>query len=105
MQRMMVVSLSCWMICTQGCAADEVENPSSVPEKCLEVIHSYVRETRHWDPEAYVVDGESFGRDGLGFSVWLLKETKNPAPPGGTESFHVDLDDECSRVTGELGYQ
>lgn len=104
-QKMMVVSLSFWMICTQGCAADEAEIPSSVPKQCLEVIHGYIKKTRGWGPDTYVVDGESLGTDGLGFSIWLLRETEIPPPPGGGESFHVDLDHDCSRVTGELGYQ
>lgn len=104
-QRMMVVSLSFWMIFAQGCAADEMETPSVVPDKCLEVIHGYIKETRGWGAETYVVDGESLGTGDLGFSVWLVKETKIPAPPGGGESFHVDLNHDCSRVTGELGYQ
>lgn len=103
--KLIVVSLGLGIIFTQGCAADETEVSSSVPRKCLEVIHSYVKKTRRWEPDTYVVDGESLGTEGLGFSIWLLRETEVPGPPGGGESFHVDLDHGCSRVTGELGYQ
>lgn len=90
---------------TQGWTADEGEVSSSVPKKCLEVIHSYVKKSRGWEPDTYVVDGESLGTDGLGFSIWLLRETEVTGPPGGGEAFHVDLDHDCLRVTGELGYQ
>lgn len=39
---------------TQRWTADEGEVSSSVPKKCLKVIHGYVKETRGWEPDTYV---------------------------------------------------
>jgi hypothetical protein len=76
-----------------------------VSVKCLQVVQEHVKKTRGWDPTAYVVDAEDVGGSGRGFSVLLLAEMSARRPAGGAESFHVDTDLACSRVTGELGYQ
>lgn len=93
------------LILGQGCAASNSDAKASVPKKCSEVIHEYVKRTRGWDKSSYVIDEEGFGGPGLGFSVWLLEEDIKILPPGGGRSFHVELDQACTRVTEELAYQ
>lgn len=89
----------------QSRAASESDAQSSVPKKCSELIRNYVKATRGWDAKNYVIEKEGFGESSLGFSVWLLEEYKEILPPGGSKSFHVDVDQACSKVVGELAYQ
>lgn len=84
---------------------DRARATPAIPEQCLKTVRDYVKRTRGWDATAYVVDAEDVGGSGRGFSVLLLAEMSARRPAGGAESFHVDTDLACSRVTGELGYQ
>lgn len=93
------------LMTSQGCAAPSQEARSLIPERCSDTIHDYVKKARGWKESAYVIDEEGFGGPGRGFSIWVLAEDGVIPPPGGGKSFHVELDQECSRVTEELGYQ
>jgi len=81
------------------------QTATAAPEQCLKIVRDYVKRTRGWDASTYMVEGESVGSPGRGFSVMLLAEMGVLLPPGGGQSFHVDTDRECSRVVGELAYQ
>lgn len=103
--RCLVVMALCGFMSNQALAATTSGSQPSVPVTCLELIHNYVKKTRGWERSSYVVEDENFGGDGLGFSVWLLSELSVLRPPGGGESFHVDVDKKCLRVNRELAYQ
>ncbi|WP_093536269.1 hypothetical protein PWP89_12065 [Stenotrophomonas rhizophila] len=84
---------------------DGVRATPAIPEQCLKTVRDYVKRTRGWDATVYAIDAEDVGGSGRGFSVRLLAEMSAQRLAGGAESFHVDTDPACSRVTGELGYQ
>ncbi|HBZ45751.1 MAG TPA: hypothetical protein DEO93_00145 [Stenotrophomonas sp.] len=84
---------------------DGVRAKPAIPEQCLKTVRDYVKLTRGWDATVYAIDAEDVGGSGRGFSVRLLAERSAQRLAGGAESFHVDTDPACSRVTGELGYQ
>lgn len=103
--RFFVIAVLLSLAAEQGCAASRPDDATSVPIKCSDLVRDYVKKTRGWDAGSYVVEEEEFGGPVLGFSVWLLEEDKAAAPPGGGKSFHVDVDQSCSKVLNELAYQ
>lgn len=89
-----------------GCAAKELRGEKGLQglERCVMTIETYVQATRGWKREMYRIAEESSGTADIGFSVQHVHDSVL-LPEGGLKSFHVDLDQRCSKVIREGHYQ
>ncbi|HCT28298.1 MAG TPA: hypothetical protein DIW85_19115 [Stenotrophomonas sp.] len=102
----MKVGLLFSLLMAGGCAAKEPRGEKRLQglDRCVTTIETYVQETRGWKREMYRIAEESSGTADIGFSVQHVHD-RVLLPEGGLKSFHVDLDQRCSKVIRESHYQ
>lgn len=72
---------------------------------CVRVVDAYVRRTRGWTPADYLVSLSATVGGGRGFAVLHRDDLADPLGSKERRSFHVELDQACSKVTEELQFQ
>lgn len=93
-----------------ACANSELKkrvmsSESYFQKKCLLVAEDYVGKTRGWRRENYQMIPVQSELGGEAFSVVYLPGVNSSASAGNRESFHLELDKNCSKLITELGYQ
>lgn len=86
-----------------GCRAEPASTLAQ-DGSCLSVVAQYVSDTRNWSEADYDVLPEVVEEGVNGYSILYRRDLDVP-PPVQLKSFHVDLDERCSKVVRELAYQ
>ncbi|HAI46972.1 MAG TPA: hypothetical protein DCM50_09785 [Stenotrophomonas sp.] len=91
----------------QGLSAQTSANILAAQQQpdCVRVVDAYVLRTRAWKPTTYFVALSAPVAAGRAFAVLHVDELADPLYLGERKSFHVELDQSCSKVTEELQFQ
>lgn len=83
----------------------EQEVEVSFKARCLNVAEKYVKETRNWRKSDFEVQPQQAELGGIGFSIFYLPDKNLRSISQRGKSFHLELDNGCNKVIGELAYQ
>lgn len=73
--------------------------------ECVRVVEAYVRRTRAWSTTAYLVATSPPLAGGRGFAVLHQDDLADPLSMQERKSFHLELDQSCSKVIEEFWFQ
>lgn len=119
MSRLSMITLCLVLTCAPAaCGASGKVALQTLPEKtranilaareqpdCVRVVDAYVSRTRAWNATTYFVALSSSVADGRAFDVLHEEDLADPLSMAERRSFHVELDQSCSKVTEELRFQ
>ncbi|CAM4311778.1 hypothetical protein CR156_19085 [Stenotrophomonas lactitubi] len=73
--------------------------------ECVRVVEAYVRRTRAWNKTTYLVATSPPVSGGRGFAVLHQDDLADPLSTQERKSFHLELDQSCSKVIEEFWFQ
>lgn len=73
--------------------------------ECVRVVEAYVRRSRAWSTKTYLVATSPSLSGGRGFAVLHQDDLADPLSMQERKSFHLELDQSCSKVIEEFWFQ